>query len=225
MVSILKDYAGSNKMIPGYLKEAYKNVPLDVPTSVLMRHSIRFPIESDAEIWTAGLTPEGVSLAMNFGNWLRKQHKVDRVETSPIIRCVDTGKWLIHDFHNGHIVKPVDVLAHPNEKGEYEQIDEYLETGIWPDRILKMANYLVPNENQRRALNMFISHDTVIIAMVAFWLGRDVRGPREWPRFLEPFFIWWQGEQLIANFRGESNVVTEVYQERLLDNTSETSKK
>lgn len=225
MVSILKDNTGSNKMIPDYLIEAYKKVPLEVPISALMRHSIRFPITSDEEIWTAGLTPEGVALAMHLGNWLIKQHKVNRVETSPIGRCVDTGKWLINSFNNGHVVKPVDVLAHPNENGEYDQLDQFLRTGFWPDRILDMANYLVPDSNQTSGLNMFISHDTVIISMVAFWLGKDVRGIREWPRFLEPFFIWWQEEQLTAYFRGEITDVTDVYHQRLLINAPALSKK
>jgi hypothetical protein len=225
MVSILKDYAGSNKMIPDYLSEAFKNIPIDVPTSVLMRHSIRFPIESDAEIWTAGLTPEGITLAKNFGTWLKKQHQVERVESSPIGRCVDTGKWLIEGFQNGNSVQPMQVLAHPNENGEYELIDHFLETSIWPDRILNMANYLVPNGHHHHGLNIFISHDTVTITMVAFWLGLDLRGPQEWPRFLEPFFMWWQGEQLIAYFRGESTDVTKVYRERFTYFKTEKNKK
>lgn len=218
MVIILKDSTGSNKMIPDYLIEAYKNLPLEVPISALMRHSIRFPINSDEEIWTAGLTPEGVTLATHLGKWIKKQHDVNRVETSPIVRCIDTGKWLINSFSNGHVVKPVDVLAHPNEKGEYDQLNQFLKTGLWPERILEMANYLVPLPNQTSGLNMFVSHDTVIISMVAFWLGKDVSGMHEWPRFLEPFFIWWQGEQLTAYFRGDFTDVTEVYQQRLLHN-------
>ena len=70
--------------------------------------------------------------------------------------------------------------------------------------------------------DMFISHDTVTVTMVAFWLGIDIRGSKDWPRFLEPFFIWWQQDQLIAFFRGEKFNITETYQNQIINsNTKE----
>jgi hypothetical protein len=221
MFSILEDCAGIDKMLPDYLQEAYKYLPENQPISVLMRHSIRFPIESDAEVWTAGLTPEGVTLAKSLGQWLSTQYKIERFESSPIKRCVDTGEWIIDGIKSKQGVESVDVLAHPNENGEYDAIDHFIESQKWPVRIVTMANYLVPNGNHRLGLNMFISHDTVTITMVAFWLGKDIRGPKDWPRFLEPFFIWWQEDQLIALFRGEKFNVTETYQKHILNSNGE----
>ena len=216
MISILKDFTGIDKMLPDYLQEAYKYVPENQPISVLMRHSIRFPIESDAEVWTAGLTPEGVSLAKSLGQWLSTQYEIERFESSPIKRCVDTGERMAEGSNSKQAVEPVDVLAHPNENGEYDEVDLYIESKKWPERILNMATYLVPNGHHKSGLNMFITHDTVIITMVAFWLGLDVRGLKDWPRFLEPFFVWWQQDQLISLFRGEKTNITEIYQNQIL---------
>ena len=41
--------------------------PIDRPVSLLMRHSTRFPIENEAEVLTAKLTPDGVEIAEEFG--------------------------------------------------------------------------------------------------------------------------------------------------------------
>lgn len=197
-------------MLPDYIIASHKNVPSDRPVSVLMRHSARYPINSIDEVWTAGLTPEGIEMARSYGNWLAEKFNVVKIETSPIVRCQDTGKFIAKEIGDNISVEPVDVLAHPNENAEYDSLADYLERKSWPDRINDIAAYLVPNGHHDVGLNIFISHDTVLVAMAAYWLNLDVRSGDDWPRFMEPFLMWWERDQLIAAFRGETYEVKKI---------------
>jgi hypothetical protein len=201
-------------MLPDYVIRAYENIPTDAEVSVLIRHSIRYPINSVAEIWTAGLTPEGKEMASNLGSWLDKQFRVSRIETSPIERCVDTGRFISSALRDPIKVSPVIVLAHPNENGEYDSFDGHFKEKSWPKRIQDMAAYLVPNGHHHKGLNLFVSHDTTLVAMTGFWLEKDFRDLSVWPNYLEPFFLWWEGKNLISRFRGEQHIVNNVLQQQ-----------
>lgn len=199
-------------MIPDYLLEAYQDIPKDRPVIVLMRHSIRYPINSDEEIITAGLTPEGFDLAKDFGSWLSTQFPFGHFYSSPIKRCVDTGMMVARGASLDRQVKEVLVLGHPNENGEYDSIETSLSQGIWQDRIHKIAAFLIPNGVHKNGLNFYFTHDTVIVIMAAYWLGIDIRDPEEWPRFLEPFFVFWDDNQLLAVFRNQKFSIQKVYE-------------
>lgn len=193
--------------LPNYLLEAFENIPTDRAINVLMRHSARFSIQSDAEVFTAQLTPEGEELAQKFGAWIDKKFTIGKIVTSPINRCIETGKFLAKGAGNGRVIFPEPVLSHPNEYGEYDGMDDYLVTGNWPVRIRQIADILFPDE-QSEHMNFFITHDTVLALMAAFWLDLDIRGPQDWPQFLEPMFFWKNGEKLVISFRGNEFYVS-----------------
>jgi len=197
-------------MLPEYIIDAYENLPTEAQVTVLIRHSIRFPINSEAEIWTAGLTPEGKEMALKFGFWLDQKFKISRIESSPIERCVETGKYISSALTEPITVSPVEVLAHPNENGEYDAFEGHFKQKSWPKRIQDMAAYLVPNGHHKKGLNIFISHDTTLVAMTGFWLDKDIRDLSVWPNYMEPFFLWWDEKKLISRFRGEQYVVNQI---------------
>jgi len=197
-------------MLPDYVIHAYENLPTNAAITVLIRHSIRYPINSEAEIWTAGLTPEGKKMASDLGLWLDQKFRISRIETSPIDRCVDTGKFIASALSEPIEVSPVKVLSHPNENGEYDGFEGHFKEKSWPKRIHDMANYLVPNGHHPKGLNLFVSHDTSLVAMTGFWLEKDFRELSVWPNYLEPFFLWWEDKQLISRFRGEQKVVNQI---------------
>jgi hypothetical protein len=186
--------------LPKYLLEAYENIPSDQNINVLMRHSIRFPIESDAEVFTAQLTPEGEDLASDFGAWLHKRYKIGKILTSPITRCIETGRYLAKGAGNGRVILSEPVLSHPNENGEYDLMDDYLDSGDWPLRIRKIAEKMFPDEHTG-GLNFLITHDTVLVLMAAYWLDMDIRAPQDWPQYLEPMFFWKNDGKMIISFR------------------------
>ena len=188
--------------IPNYIIDAYENVPLDRSITVLLRHSIRYPIENDAEIYTAQLTPEGKKLASTFGSWIKSKFKIGKFFSSPINRCIETGKFMANGAGNGRAILPEPVLGHPNENGEYDSLDDYLASGVWPGRIIDIANKMIPAAHNQ-AMNFYISHDTVIVLMVAYWLKIDIRAPIDWPQYLEPLFFWKSNGKLKISFRGE----------------------
>jgi hypothetical protein len=190
--------------LPNYLIEAFQKVPENQTINVLMRHSERFPIESDAEVFTAQLTPIGKELAYDFGAWLSDKYKIGRIFSSPINRCVETGVYLAKGSGNGKVVIPDPVLSHPNENGEYNQMGDYLASGEWPDRIIKIAQKMFPDQDSK-TLNFYITHDTVLALMAAYWLKMDIRGPEDWPKFLEPMFFWKADDGLKIIFRGKEH--------------------
>lgn len=192
--------------LPKYLLEAFEDIPTDRTINVLMRHSIRFPITSDAEVFTAQLTPEGQDLASDFGAWLQKKYKIGKILTSPINRCVETGRYLARGAGNSKVILPDPVLSHPNENGEYDKMDDYLDSGDWPLRISQIAEKMFPDD-QSSGLNFLITHDTVLALMAAFWLEKDIRAPEDWPQYLEPMFFWKNDGKLIISFRGNEFIV------------------
>ena len=187
--------------LPNYLTEAFTNIPTNQTINVLMRHSERFPIQSDAEVFTAQLTPVGKETAYKFGIWLSEKYEIGKIFSSPINRCVETGIFLAKGSGNGKVVLPDPVLSHPNENGEYNQMGDYLTTGDWPDRIKQIAEKMFP-ENDSKKMNFFISHDTVLAIMAAYWLDMDIRAPEDWPKFLEPMFFWKSEGKWTISFRG-----------------------
>ncbi len=187
--------------LPKYLLEAYENIPSDQSINVLMRHSIRFPIESDAEVFTAQLTPEGENLASDFGAWLHKRYKLGKILTSPITRCIETGRFLAKGAGNGKVILPDPVLSHPNKNGEYDSLGEFLDTGDWPLRIRQIAEKMFPDDHSV-GLNFLITHDTVLALMAAYWLDMDIRAPQDWPQYLEPMFFWKSDGKMVVSFRG-----------------------
>ena len=141
--------------LPNYLMKAFESIPTDRAVNVLIRHSARFPIESDAEVFTAQLTPEGEILAANFGAWINKKFSIGKIVSSPIQRCLETGRHLAEGAGNGKIIFPEPVLGHPNEFGEYDALGEHLVSGDWPLRIKQIADILFPEDHEAH-LNFFI---------------------------------------------------------------------
>lgn len=192
--------------LPNYLMEAFENIPTDRTVNVLIRHSARFPIESDAEVFTAQLTPEGEILATKLGAWINKKFCIGNIVSSPINRCLETGRHLANGAGNGKIILPEPVLGHPNEYGEYDALGDYLVSGDWPLRIRQIADILFPDD-QKAHLNFFITHDTVLALMAAYWLDLDIRDGRVWPQFLEPMFFYKVDGESIINFRSKEFIV------------------
>jgi broad specificity phosphatase PhoE len=192
--------------LPNYLIDAFDNIPTNQPVNVLLRHSIRFPIGSDAEVYTAQLTPEGEDLASTFGAWINQNYKIGKILTSPINRCVETGKHLAKGAGNGKVIIADPVLSHPNENGEYDLLGDYLASGEWPERIKQIADKMFP-EDQSVEMNFFVTHDTVLALMAAYWLRIDIRATEDWPQFLEPMFFWKANKKRVIYFRGNKFIV------------------
>ena len=202
--------------LPKYLLEAYENIPSDKNINVLMRHSIRFPIQSDAEVFTAQLTPEGEDLASDFGAWLDKKYQIGKILTSPITRCIETGRFLAKGAGNGRVILPEPVLAHPNENGEYDSMGDYMDSGDWPLRIKQIAEKMFPDD-QSMGMNFLITHDTVLALMAAFWLDMNIRAPQDWPQYLEPMFFWKTDGKMIISFRGIEHLVDKFSEEKIIN--------
>jgi hypothetical protein len=88
-------YLGGLALIADYIRSPIELAPPEQHVSLLVRHSIRVPINVPEETWLARLTPAGIQLAEEYGAWLAQRRHPYRVMTSPVGRCVETSRSII----------------------------------------------------------------------------------------------------------------------------------
>ncbi len=194
--------------IPETLLKDLQCVPQDRPVALLMRHSNRFPITDPEKNYMVGLTEEGVRLAEQLGGVLREQFRPGRVMSSPVGRCVDTAQAIARGAG-----WPVEVIS--NQRLSHEFIAStwsMLEAGqvndSLPWQVLSTLEFLLDHEQPGPVLDVMVTHDTVLGAVVAALLDAPVTG-ENWPRFLEGVFIWKDDEEVHLLWRGEEHQLPE----------------
>ena len=146
----------------------------------LMRHAERVAFEKPGDVIFAVLTENGIEQARRFGAALAQTIKIGRVNSSPLKRCVDTGKlilegagenlaihshwWLFspflrvqHQDRQGVAVWPVE----PTDRPDATYLNENLE-------ILSRRIHTPINSGE---IYLYIAHDTTILPFLAYLLG------------------------------------------------------
>jgi broad specificity phosphatase PhoE len=161
--------------------------------TVLLRHAERHPLRGPADVVDAGLTGDGSQTAREFGERLANKWRIERVFSSPIQRCLDTGQnildgagvqgpihakwWLFSPFlkaENGH-----------NQTGETVQIsgDKTLSTIDKQKLAMVLRRIRLPDQPGR--MNLYITHDTTILPLAAHLLGVDRVTMEDIPGYLQ----------------------------------------
>jgi broad specificity phosphatase PhoE len=169
---------------------------------LLMRHSNRFPINNDNEIYTAGLTPEGVQNAELYGAELAKYWNIRVLGSNFVGRCKDTASAIGRG------------AGLPLKVKELEEIKFDFVGNIWDNRVSRIHKEL-PHEIQImlltllnslekvEGLGVYVTHDSVLACVMVYLLGLKVEVDGEnWPQFLEGLVIWKENEQLCCAWRG-----------------------
>ncbi|HZW04917.1 MAG TPA: histidine phosphatase family protein, partial [Anaerolineaceae bacterium] len=99
--------------VPTSLLGDLRQTPADRPVTLLMRHSVRFPIYDFATGDAIGLTPEGFLLAEQFGTVLATLRRPGRLLSSPVGRCVDTARSILKGAGWTDTLEIDPLLGHP----------------------------------------------------------------------------------------------------------------
>lgn len=193
--------------IPETLLRDLESIPVDQPVVLLMRHSNRFPIEDPAKPFEAALTEEGIQLAEQFGSILGCRFTPGRVMASPVGRCIDTAAAIARGAGWHHVeVVCHDLLSHPHIEPAWDLLKAGNVNGSIPEPVLASLELLLAVQKPLPLLDIMVTHDTVVGAMVGCLLKVPVEGSF-WPAFLEGVFLWTDHAGTHALWRGEEHIL------------------
>ncbi len=97
--------------IPPSVLHWLATVPTDAPVAMLLRHSVRGPLPENQVGDHVPLTDDGVALARELGKVLGSRLK--SLQTSPVLRCVQTAEGLRTGADSSLELKTSDLLGDP----------------------------------------------------------------------------------------------------------------
>jgi hypothetical protein len=180
---------GGSSLIADYIRSPLELAPLEQHVSLLVRHSIRFPINLPEETWLASLTPAGIQLAEEFGAWLAPRRCPYRVMTSPVGRCIETSRSIIRGANWPNPVVIDQRLGFPFIEKGWQRLNTDGTPVEIPHEALEVLDYLLKDTTHAAGLNLFVSHDGNIAFMATALLGEPIT-EENWPDFLEGMAFW-----------------------------------
>lgn len=210
ILSIYKDFAKSANIAP-------KNAKL------ILRHSIRGDIRKGETGLNTLLTREGKVLAKHFGEHCR--FNIERIFSSYIQRCVETADSFLQGYTKVHNNNPeiitTDILAEcyindikkANRLFKYKSVQYIMSAFLRGETLSGMRdiqstmNILLNFIFQNKCENMeiFITHDTFLLAIVCFCYGiTEFDYDEMWPYMLEGAFLYYDSNKSSVEciFRG-----------------------
>ncbi len=211
-------------LIPQSYIQDLKKIPEDRPVAIFMRHAERFSIEKGVLGLEVPLTENGRKSAFELGEKYIKNRLVAAF-SSPVERCVDTANNIIKGAK-----KDIKVIEDPILGGkEYFMNDmmlfrySYMKDGMPAilDRVFereyvdgvndtrksvpKVIKHIL-NNTKIEGITLFLTHDG-FISFVAGEIFRHRTTPEDWPNFMEPIFIWKDGDNVKLLFRGKIKTI------------------
>ena len=181
--------------------EMVRGLPDDTHAGLVIRHSARHPILSDDDIFSAGLTAEGVSQAEQFGKALTAIRKPGRMVSSPVERCLDTAQAISRGAGWEQTIQANYRLSHP--------FIERVWSGPWrqwkkdpvPDPLQAILDLVLNSVEMPGSLDIFSTHDTVVGVLAGYFTGVSFQYPDYWPDFLEGVLFWRNANRVHLKWR------------------------
>ncbi len=179
-------------------------LPSDHPISLVMRHAPRVDIHSYAEVYVAGLTPEGKAAAEDFGARLAQLRPIGQIVSSPVSRCVDTALAIAHGAGWQNFVRVDDRISHPFISPVWLTLSSlrYPQTPI-PPELTTLLKFISAGASVSGAVNVYVTHDTVVGSLGGYFTGLPA-SDGDVPDFFEAVFVWQDFENLKILWRGIS---------------------
>ncbi len=197
--------------------------------TLLMRHSVRFPIVKPEDTYVVGLTEEGIRLAEELGRLLGQRFLPGRLRTSPVGRCRATVEAIARGAGWEAKVRADHHLSHPFISPAWELVERAQSgrpngsNGVIPAPLPDLLRWVTggdrPNGDSQMALQAFlpivdarplldilVTHDTIIGAVAGGLLHKPVLGP-DWPGYLEGLLFWRSEGHLRVRWRGVSYIL------------------
>jgi hypothetical protein len=183
-------------------------LPESIHPALLIRHSVRYPILTASETFTAGLTPEGVELARQFGVELGAHRRLGRVAASPVGRCVDTAIAIAAGAGWAHKVRIENRLSHPFMARVWDNLPLCHGQDPFPGELAVLLRYIIEKpKGAAGSLDLFVTHDTVVGAVTGYFFCEEYSSGN-WPDFLEGILLWMDGEKICMAWRGQQRAIT-----------------
>ena len=197
--------------LPVTLLDDMDRIPRDRPVSLLMRHSARFPITDLALTYTIGLTEEGIQMAEALGERLSVSFLPGRMLTAPVGRCLATAEAIARGAGWQAEIGQDDRLSHPFMAPAWSMLEHGKLNGVLPFQVQVTLKFLLdhrpnPSLQGQPLLDILVTHDTVVGAMVGCLLGAPVLDA-DWPGYLEGMFVWQEDDKVLARWRGSEMIL------------------
>ncbi len=184
-------------------------VPKDRTVSLLIRHAEREPIDNPEMAFIAGLTVKGIRDSCTFGGHLFGKFQPGSIYSSPVGRCIQTAEGIILGASWQKRVLIDDRLTHQFIRVALDAMSISRQSLGVPDQVIELFSLLcgAKGEIVKDRLNIFVTHDTVVMTMLGYLLSLP-NNQIQPPGFLDGFFIWqdrnyyrmlWQGQ--LFNFQ------------------------
>ena len=176
---------------------ALQHLPAGRPAALIMRHSQRQAITGMDNVYTALLTGAGVEQARKFGQKLAALRPLGRIISSPVSRCVDTAVAIAAGAGSPSLVRVDDRLSHFLMEQVWDGLPEIAQTFPLPPQVSILLGLVLDHRQSDGALDLFVTHDSVVGALAGFLTGLPVEGSA-WPQFLEGMYLWKDGDRHIC---------------------------
>ena len=183
------------------------NLPVDASAGLIIRHSIRFPILSEAEVYLAGLTPEGFEQAEELGREIAAMRRLRHLMASPVQRCIDTAASIAKGA-NWQVVPQTEFrLSHPHIEPVWSNLSlRRLDKSI-PAPVQAVLKLVLSEPASDGALDIFVTHDTIVAVLAGYFLGHVFKYPDYWPDYLEGVLLWRIGDEIYLRWRDEEKMI------------------
>jgi broad specificity phosphatase PhoE len=188
---------------------------------LLIRHAERSGRSTESTSSESTLTEAGIASSIAFGQAL-EDYSFQKVISSPIPRCVQTGEMIIKGLGMSNIVLETDtVLGDPgcyvldrqlcakriDAIGIKPLLHEYISNGTSPGlRSLETGSKLLLGSitkqlDNAKGMTIMISHDAIIIPFIAHFLGYNFNDS-EWLEYLQGPLVLGDEKELQIHFKG-----------------------
>ncbi len=190
------------------------SLPSSIPVAVVMRHAPRVEIHNYAEVYVAGLTPEGKAAAEEFGARLAQLRQVERIFSSPVSRCVDTALAIARGAGWQQFVKVDDRISHPFISPVWLTLSSlrFPDTPI-PAELATLLKFITTDLGRAGAVDVYVTHDTVVGSLGGYFTGLPANDG-DVPDFFEAAFVWQEAQDVKILWR---NVTTSINLKILTD--------
>lgn len=157
---------------------------------IIMRHSTRYPNKNEKDLYTAGLTQEGVLQAEQFGQELGRLRQPGRLISSPVGRCLDTASAIMRGARWQTPVKRDNRLSHPFIEPVWNGPPICWGCDPLPPQVGSLVDLALEGEDHPGLVDLFTTQFTIVAVLAGYFTGKLFTTPGNWPDYLEGVIIW-----------------------------------
>ena len=212
----------TNSCAATWIEAQVRNIPAEADTALILRHAERENIPSGTFGSDVPLTQLGVASAEKLGAMLSGVRPQVKATASPVPRCDATARAMLR---GGGLPEDAALDWRLGAPGPFVVDEEasgtlFFEIGILeivrrqltcseppagmratPEGIDLLLGLTVAGLQSRGRLNIYVTHDSILAALVAYLYGLPV-DEINWPDYLDALCLWRCGQRLHFIWKG-----------------------